>query len=316
MRTTLRQLRYFVVIARERSLSRAATQLGVAQPALSQNMRALEEDIGAPLFQRHAKGMTLTPEGERLVGEAQRLLGQMSELRTRVTGRAIEPAGRVRLALAGSLSGVLAAPLIAALRARFPAVTLALTDGMSSVTHHQLESGQLDLALIPGTDGLFGMRTLPLFEEHFMLFGATASTQAMPRRVTLAQALAHPLAAPDRAHDLRQCIDRAAINHRLQPNVCYELNSPPMLIGVVKAGLARAILPLGPCLDALASGEVVGRPVAPRQLHRVQSLVWPLDGAPAPAVAAVRDTLAQLVPQALRAGLLHGRLLQASDKKN
>ena len=316
MRTTLRQLRYFVVIARERSLSRAATQLGVAQPALSQNMRALEEDIGAPLFQRHARGMALTAEGQRLVGEARRLLGEVAELPTRVTGHAAEPAGRVRLALAGSLSGVLVAPLIAAVRARFPAVELTLTDGMSSDTRRQLESGQLDLALIPGADGLFGMDVLPLFEEHFMLFGAAADMQDMPRRVTLAQALAHPLAAPDRAHDLRQCIDRAAASRQLAANVCYELNSPPMLVGVVKAALAHAVLPLGPCLDALASGEIAGRPVAARELHRVQSLVWPRDGAPAPAVTAVRHTLAQLVAQALRGGRLHGRLLRSSHQKN
>lgn len=310
MRTTLRQLRYFVVIARECSLSRAATQLGVAQPALSQNMRALEEDMGAPLFQRHAKGMALTPEGERLVGEAQRLLGEVGELPARVTGRVAEPTGRVRLALADSLSGVLVAPLIAAVRERFPAVTLALTDGMSSDTHKQLESGQLDLALIPGADSLFGVEALPIFEEHFMLFGAAVAMQGMPRRLTLTQALTHPLAAPDRAHDLRQCIDRAAAGRGLTANICYELNSPPMLIGVVKAALARAILPPGPCLDALASGEIAGRPVAAHELHRVQSLVWPRNGATAPAVAAVRATLAELVPHALRGGVLHGRLLR------
>lgn len=316
MRITLRQLRYFVTIARERTLSRASQRLGVAQPALSQNLAALEDALGAPLFARHAKGVTLLPAGQRLLIEAQRLLDEVDALPAVVAGEGAVPRGRVRVAVAGSLSGVIVAPLLALAAERLPRVELVLTDGLSLDVRRQLQAGALDLALMPGGSGLYGVESEPLFEEHFLLFGAPAVIARLPRRLTLAQALAQPQVALDRSHDLRQLIERAAESAGLQTQIVHELNSPPMLMSVAASGACCTIMPLGPSHDAVASGALAGRPITARQLSRVQSLVWPKDRGPDPAAQAVRGLLVEVVQSALRARRLRGRLLLASHKKN
>ncbi len=316
MRITLRQLRYFVTIARERTLSRASDRLGVAQPALSQNLASLEDALGAPLFARHAKGVTLLPTGQRLLGEAQRLLDEVDLLPALVAGEGAQPRGRVRVAIAGSLSGVIVAPLLGLTAERLPRVELVLTDGLSLDVRRQLQAGTLDLALMPGASGLYGVESEPLLEEHFLLFGAPEVMAHLPQRLTLAQALAQPLVALDRSHDLRQLIERAAESAGLQPKVVNELNSPPMLMSVAATGRCCTIMPFGPSHDAMASGALAGRPIAARQLSRVQSLVWPTAKVPDPAVDAVRGLLIEVVRTALRKGLLRGRVLVPSHKKN
>lgn len=309
MNLTLRQLRYFVEIARSGSLSRAASHLNVAQPALSQNLAALEGDLGARLFERHARGVALSPAGERLYERALILLAGIDGLKDEVAGRDAAPAGAVRVSLAGSLSTVLVAPLLQQVAARFPAITLTVLEGVSSESRLQVESGQAQLALMPNPSELQGMAALPLLEERFVLIGAPAQLSGTPGAWPLAEVLQRPLAQPDRAHDLRKVIEREAATAGLAPDVRYELNSPAMLIAVVKAGLALALVPATICEEALAAGSIVSRDVVAPALTRVQALVWREDRPLAPAAAAVRDTLVDVMAALLADGRLTGRWL-------
>lgn len=309
MHLTLRQLRYFVEIARSGSLSRASSHLSVAQPALSQNLAALEEDLGARLFERHARGVALSAAGERLYERALVLLAAVDGLKDEVAGRDAAPAGPVRVSLAGSLSTVLVAPLLQQVAARYPAITLTVLEGVSSESRLQVESGQAQLALMPNPSELQGMGALPLLEERFVLIGAPAVLEGSPPTWPLAEVLQRPLAQPDRAHDLRKVIEREAAAAGLAPDVRYELNSPAMLIAVVKAGLAVALVPATICEEALAAGSIVSREVVSPVLSRVQALVWREDRPLAPAAAAVRDTLVDVLAGLLAAGRLQGRWL-------
>ncbi len=309
MNLTLRQLRYFVEIARSGSLSRASSHLNVAQPALSQNLAALEDDLGAKLFQRHARGVALSPAGERLYARALTLLADIDGLRDEVAGGETAPAGAVRVSLAGSLSTVLVAPLLQQVASRFPAITLTVLEGVSSESRMQVESGQAQLALMPNPSELQGMGALPLLEERFVLIGAPSQLDGTPPACLLADVLKRPLAEPDRAHDLRKVIERGAAAVGLAPDVRYELNSPAMLIAVVKAGLALALVPATICEEALVAGSIVSRDVVQPALSRVQALVWREDRPLAPAAAAVRDTLVDVLAGLLAAGRLNGRWL-------
>lgn len=309
MRTTLRQLRYFAEIARSRSFSRAAANLGVAQPALSQNIATLESELGVQLFERHAKGVALSEAGTRLYDRALAILADVEGLKAQVAELPDEPGGLVRLSLAGSMSGVIAAPLIREVSARYPRILLTISDGMSSDTRRQVESGQSHLALMPSPSELFGMESSPLFEEHFMFFGSPATMRSLPEEIPLAEVFRHPLAAPDRAHDLRKILERAAAALDMRPNVTYELNSPQMLVSVVRDGLAFAVLPPGACKDAAASHAIASRPIAAPGLSRVQAVVWPREPGLTAAAAAVRGVLADVIAEAVGSGQLRGRLL-------
>ncbi|WP_083745754.1 LysR family transcriptional regulator [Variovorax sp. KK3] len=308
MNITLRQLRYFVEIARSRSFSRAAEHLAIAQPALSQNIAALEEDLDVVLFKRHARGVELSPAGRLLFDKAVDLLARTDALKQQVAGRDAQPSGAVRLSVAGSIAGLLVAPLLRAVAESFPGIELAVREGMSSEVRAQVESGQAQLAAMPSPSELQGMQSHVLFEERFMIFGAAVAMRRKPAQMTFDQVAALPLAEPDGAHDLRKIIERAASAVGKRLDVRYELNSPAMLIGVVREGLAFSIMPASACHDAVLSNAIVGRAVTAPTLTRVQAVVWPRDRPLSPAAEAVRDTMVTLVRAMVRDGRLHGTL--------
>jgi len=312
---TLRQLRYFVEIARSRSFSRAAEQLAVAQPALSQNIAALEAELGVKLFKRHAKGVDLSPAGHRLYQRATELLGGFDALKEQVAGRDARPSGRVRLCMDAALASVLIAPTLREIATRYPEIELSVSYGLSFEVRTQVESGRVDLALMPSAAELEGIASLPLFEERFVLFGAYDAMRKAPRHFSFAEVARRPLAAPDRAHDLRKVIERAASAADLELDVRYELNSAPLILAVVKEGLAYTLLPDSACVDAVAAKAVAGRPVVAPELSRVQALVWPRGRSLTPAALAVRDAICDVVAGLVQDGRLRGRLLAPVHKQ-
>src|SRR5690606_15811991 len=114
MNVTLRQLKYFVEIAQSRSFSRAAVRLRVAQPALSQNISALEDTLGAKLFERHARGVDLWPAGQQLLARANDSLARADALKDDIGGSVALPTGSMRLSIAGAIAGAVIAPLLSA----------------------------------------------------------------------------------------------------------------------------------------------------------------------------------------------------------
>jgi LysR family nitrogen assimilation transcriptional regulator len=313
---TLRQLKYFVEIARYRNFSRAAEQLHIAQPALSQNIAALEDELGVKLFERHARGIDLSPAGHRLFDRAAELLIQFDGLKDVVADRESRPSGHVRLSVAGSLASVVIAPVLSELSQLYPDIELTATEGLSYEVRSQVESGRAHVALMPSASELEGMEWLPVFEERFMVFGAYESMESEPDPVQFVDVARRPLAVPDRAHDLRKVIERAANAIDCALDVRYELNSPPMIVAIVKQGLAYAILPNSACVEAVAAKAIACRQVVSPELTRVQGLVWRKDRGLTPAAAAVRDTVARVVREMVTDHRLHGRVLGGSHKQS
>src|SRR4051812_1767075 len=108
----LRQLRYFVAIVDHGSLSRAARVLHIAQPALTQQLQQLEQELGARLLHRSAQGMLSTDAGRVFYEHAQAILKQVSDAKSAVTQSTTRPSGTVALGLPQSISGALALPLL------------------------------------------------------------------------------------------------------------------------------------------------------------------------------------------------------------
>ena len=316
MNITLRQLRYFVEIANSRSFSRAAEHLSIAQPALSQNIAALEAELGAVLFKRHARGIALSEAGQLLLTQALDLLARTDSLKEGLEGRETKPSGLVRLSIVGSLAGILMGPLMKAVAQNFPDIELMVKEGLSSEVRNQVESGAAQLAAMPSPSELQGMESMALFEERFMLFGTRAAMRKLPAEIPFAQLGGLVLAEPDRAHDLRKIIEREAnaIGHKL--NVRYELNSPSLLISMVREGLAYAVMPASSCQDAVMAKSIFGRLVVQPELKRVQAVVWPSDRPLSLAATAVRETLIGVVGQLVEKGRLQGRMLSSSYQKN
>ncbi|MCK9511303.1 MAG: LysR family transcriptional regulator [Pigmentiphaga sp.] len=305
---TPRQLKYFVAIARCGSITTAASHLHVAQPSLSQHIATLEEELGVPVFERHARGVTLTVEGQRLLERATSLLRQFERLRDDVRRAPDDIVGNVNLCLVDSIAPLLTVPLFRRLAEVAPRLTLHLSTGISREAHALVEARRVDIALLPTAFELPRLEVMPLFEEYFRVFGTAEWLAADTKRLRFADLASLPLAIPDRSHDLRKILERAALAQGVSLNVRYELNNAEVVSSVVSAGLACAIMPHNTFSAAVRERLIVHELIEP-SLTRAQSLVWMTDHPLTPAGELVRNTLVHLTHQFIEDGTLQARRL-------
>jgi LysR family nitrogen assimilation transcriptional regulator len=307
MRITHRQLKYFIEIARTGSITTAASSLGIAQPALSHHIAAIEEELGVVLFERHARGVKLTAEGQRLLDRGASILRQMDRLRDDVRNAGGKPRGPVSLCIAGAVAAMLAAPLYRFLERETPDVRLTLTTGMSTEARALIESRRVDMALMPTAFELPGLEAHAVFEETFFLFGSVKLLEGKRKPVRFKELGMKPLVAPDRDHDLRKLIERTALSLNVPLNVRYESNSAELSRALVTDGLALAIMPSNAFPDP-ARADVVARELIEPSLSRTQSIVWVADQPLTPAGVAVHDALLAVIASLIEQQTLKGSL--------
>ena len=167
----IRQLRYLIALARERHFSRAAEACAVTQPTLSARIRQLEEELGAPLVSRGQRFHGLTPEGERVLRWARRIVEDWDGLRDDLAVGDGGPEGRLTLGVIPSALPVVA-PLVGALRARWPKVRFQILSQASARIARALEAFEIDAGLTYLDEAAAPFLTRPLYAERYRLFVA------------------------------------------------------------------------------------------------------------------------------------------------
>jgi LysR family nitrogen assimilation transcriptional regulator len=280
----LRQLRYFVAIVDHGSLSRAALILHVAQPALTQQLRQLEEELGVQLLHRSAQGVLSTDAGKVFYEHAQAILKQVADARSAVTQSATRPSGNVTLGLPHSISGALALPLLLAARERYPEITLQLTEEITGNLNEQLKSGRINLAVLFDDGQLTPFACSPLVEEE-MRFICRSDSPFAPagQALSFPQALSATLILPGLQHGVRPRIDSRARELGLETANVIEINSIAILKSALLAGMGATILPAAPLLAELDSGAMrsyaIHSPVLSRTVALCASKNIPLTNA-------------------------------------
>lgn len=269
----LRQLRYFVAIVDHGSLSRAALVLHVAQPALTQQLRQLEEELGAQLLHRSAHGVLSTDAGKIFYEHAQAILKQVADARSAVTQSTTRPSGSVTLGLPHSISGALALPLLTAARATYPEITLQLTEEISGNLIEQLKSGRLNLAVLFDDGQLGGFEATPLVEEDLMYICRAGSSWVPPGpAITLGAALASTLILPAQQHGVRPLVEQVAGGAGLALSNIIEINSIAILKSALLADMGATLLPLAPLRAEIDNGLLVATPVHSPAIRRSVNL--------------------------------------------
>lgn len=242
----LRQLRYFTAIVEQGSFSKAALKLRVAQPALSQHLRHMEDELGVALLHRGTRGVQPTEAGERLLAKARTILAEFAELRDSVRGEAAAPAGEVRIGLPGTVSEQFGVPLIEAAQERYPDVRIRIAEAMSGFVLDWLRKGEVDLAVIYSTSDPKGLGIHHVLTEELCLFGIPALTalQTPPgKAVTLGEAAGLDLILPGPGHGLRDQIDEAAAGINATVHAAVEIESYAQIKRLAERGLGYGILP-------------------------------------------------------------------------
>jgi len=275
----LRQLEYFVQVAELGSFSRAARLLGVAQPALSRQVRALETGLRETLLLRTGRGVELTDAGRRLLGHAVTILQQVEQARADVGAQRDEPVGRVIVGLPPSLGRQLTRPLIDFFRTGLPQAQLAVVEGLTTHIAEWIATGQVDIALLHNPEAVPELEITPVLEEMLCLVQPVAAPRArggegLPADapLPLAELTNYPLVVPDRMHALRRLMETRAMLAGVRLDIAWEVSSVPSIIDLVVAGHGNAVLPRS---AVAASGQGAGlamRPLGDPPLHSVLCL--------------------------------------------
>jgi DNA-binding transcriptional LysR family regulator len=273
------------------SISKAAARLRIAQPHVSRLIHALEHEVGAPLLERHARGVRPTPAGEMIAALAGRIDGEIAATCARIAESASGIAGNVTLGVPGSLALPLLPALIAAARQRYPGIRLRLVDGFSAQLHDMTLRAQLDLALLYADRPGRALVQMPLLAEPLGLVTAPGDTSALP----VAALAGRPLALPAAPNRLRLLIDRAA--GAVPLTITEELDSYPVLIRMVADRMADTILPFSAVAADVAAGRLGWRPLDPA-VERHIVLARARDAAETAAMTAI----AALVTEAVATG--------------
>jgi len=242
----LRQLRYFAQIVESGSLSKASRQLYIAQPALSQQVSKLEEEVGKPLLNRSSRGVAPTENGLALYHHARFMLRQLDQALSIARRESGAVQGMVSVGLPATTVSALGLPLVRRIRERYPNILLNVVEGMSGHLGQMMRLGQLDLAVLFASDVALDMSVEPLLDEELFVLLPTHSTLIDPLRtsITIAEAAALPLILPTTTHGLRRRIAAEFEQRSLSARVVAEIDSLSLLMNCVFHDMGATIKPM------------------------------------------------------------------------
>lgn len=308
------QLRTLIHVAELGSLSKAADRLRIAQPALSRQIRLLEAELGARLFDRHGRGMVLTGQGRDVLRHALRVMAELEEIRAVVSDDDAPLRGHVSIGMPPTASDILSEPLVSAFGAAHPEATLRIVSAYTGHLLDWLHRGEIDAAILYDPRSARSLRVRPLLEEELFLIGQPGPEFSPGRPVGFAALAGLRLLLPSAGHGLRDLMDRYARECGIGLDIKVEADSYSTLKSLVAHGHGVTVLPLSPIHEELRAGRLVAAPLTDPTPVRRLVMAYPADH-PLPRLArfagqAIAATVADLVAR----GIWPGRILEAGPE--
>jgi DNA-binding transcriptional LysR family regulator len=242
----LSQLAYFVAVVEERSFTRAAERVGVAQPSLSQQFKALESNLGAVLVHRLRGNISLTASGEVLLPIARRMLADAETARREIRELAELGRGRVRLGATPSLCTGLLPAMLAGFRQAHPGIEMVVHESGSRDLQRDLAEGALDLALVVDArlDDDPDLVTIPILTEDLVVISPRGRPGPVSlSRVSISDLKGLPLVMFRAGYDLRETTLAACRAAGFEPTFAIEGGEMDAVLEFVDAGLGVAVVP-------------------------------------------------------------------------
>jgi LysR family transcriptional regulator, nitrogen assimilation regulatory protein len=295
-----KQLGYFLSVAEYGSFSKAAVVLGVAQPVLSRQIRALEEEVGIELLYRNGRGIVLTEAGRVMQTHAKDITRTVALATSEVTALKSEPTGKLVLGVPPTVGSVLTVPLVQQFRAEMPKVSLKVIEGLSGHVLEWLSTGRIDVAVLYNAPKTSTLLTEPLIEEDLFLIGpARGKNQPEGREVTASALADLPLTLPGHPHGLRELVESALAKAGITPNVVWEIDAHTSMLQLAEDGVAYTILPYAAVHPYTVSGRLrvweIVEPRISRQLVLATSTQRPVTQTTRALARLVRTQIRDLV---------------------
>lgn len=293
----LRQLRYAVAVAAHRHFTRAAATVPVAQPALSHQVKLLEQELGVALFERSRSGVRLTEAGEIFTLRARRALAELDAAREEIAALSGLTAGRLVLGAMQALAGLDLPRMIAAFHAAHPGVDVSLREESTRDMLAMAARGEIDLAIAAlDAERPAGIEAVPLVREPVLVAMPATHHLAALDTVPVRQLRGETFIFFKQGTGLRAVSERAAELAGFVPRVGFQTSSHDRLLALVSEGLGVAFVPASAVGDPPPRAVVV-RPASPA-VERTVGVAWRAGRRQTPAASAFLGLLYEHAGQA------------------
>jgi LysR family nitrogen assimilation transcriptional regulator len=261
----LKSLDYFVRVAELGSITRAADEIGMAQPALTRSLRRLEAELGATLLVRLPRGVRLTSAGREFAERAAQIVRDLALARERLPQKEATGSKRVLLGTSPTLAPVLVPGIIARVGHDSPSIRLKVVEGFSTQLHEALSSGRLDLAVMSNPPASRSLRLTPLLAEPIVLL--LPPEQARGRRaVTLSELAKIPLIMTS---GLLAIVEEQLLRFAAHITVRMEVDAIEAIRRLLLSGTGATLMPVSVCHEDIAAGRIAACGIEGANLHRL-----------------------------------------------
>lgn len=278
-------LRAFHHVVVHQAVHRAARALGVTQPAVTQQLRRLEQATGVVLFERDGRRLVLTEAGRTLAGYAQRIFDLVEAAQDALAGERALRTGVLRVGASRTAGAYYVANLLDRFKQRHPGVKVSLTVANSEIVLDRIKDFSLHVGLVAGRPDDPALVTRPLVRDRMLVVLPPGHPLAQRARVSVRDLRGWPLVLREPGSTSRRLIEEAAAAHGVVVDVAMELESNEAIKSAVADGIGVAIMAQAAVAQDLASGRLVGRPLR-EPLVLDFALVYHRDRMLAPVLAA------------------------------
>ncbi|HWF55136.1 MAG TPA: LysR family transcriptional regulator [Solirubrobacteraceae bacterium] len=282
----LRQLRYVVALADEGNFTRAAAREHIAQPALSQQIRRLEQELGLALVERTTRRVALTEAGRLLVTRARSILADVEAAQAEMQSLRGAFTGRVTVGAMHTMGPIDVSLALALFHHRHPGVELTVREQSSEELAELLRLDELDVAFLSVTERIesHGLGLAQLVSEELVAIVPPDHRLASLRRIRLEQLADAEFVSYREGSRLREVLMSAAAQAGFEPNIALESNESQRVRRLVARGIGVALLPRSDCIGPGADVAVL--PLDGPELTRDITLAWRESRRRTPAAAA------------------------------
>ena len=291
----LRQIRYFLAVAESRHFTKAAEALGISQSNLSAQVKELERDLGAPLFDRAGRSVRLSAAGEAFLEPARRTLREAASCKDAVDEVIGAKVGRVRVGATHVFSTRLIPDVVLAFLPRYPAIDLSITKAGGLAVRHGVVSGRFDVGISyttrPAREIEQELEAEPLLVDELVVVAPPGHALAGRGPLKLADLHEVPLALTDFECSSRRRLDRLLEEGGIHPRILVEINDMHAILEIVRRGACASVLPRQSIIDP--AGLILVEIDDPR-VTLPAALLWRRGAYRSPAATAFRDVIFQV----------------------
>ena len=244
MAFTLRQLQFFVAVAEQGSVSRAAQRLSISQSSVTEAIKELEADLGVLLFERHPRGLNITHKGHQFLRHATKIMADVSDARRTFTGDTDQAGGRLQLGVTSMVAGYVLSDLLARFRRAYPAVDVSAIEDNGDYLEHLLVGGELDVAVmvISNLRDRMALQAEILEVSPYRLWLPLGHRLASADTISLEDVAPEPLIMLT-IDEIEENTGRLLMALGARPNVAFRTRSVEAVRSLVATGAGIALLP-------------------------------------------------------------------------